>query len=171
LPVTPVVRRTATQPPYRNPTVDWTGSRATMYGHWVRTCGSASESIPRGASAGREVSSMDDDDGRDPDYRFTLANERTFLSWIRTALALIAGGVAVVQLVPDFGFPGSRRILGALLAGMGVILALVSMRRWQRVQQAMRRDAELPPNRMPVLLGWALVALTTAVVVLLILER
>jgi len=67
---------------------------------------------------------MDDEDGAgDPDYRFTLANERTFLAWIRTALALIAGGVAVVQLVPDFGFPGSRRIVGALLAGMGVLVA------------------------------------------------
>ena len=38
--------------------------------------------------------------GEEPDYRFTLANERTFLAWIRTALALIAGGVALVQLVP-----------------------------------------------------------------------
>ena len=42
---------------------------------------------------------------QEPDYRFTLANERTFLAWIRTALALIAGGVAVVQLVPAFGVP------------------------------------------------------------------
>lgn len=40
--------------------------------------------------------------GTEPDYRFTLANERTFLAWIRTALALIAGGVAVAQLLPRF---------------------------------------------------------------------
>jgi putative membrane protein len=40
--------------------------------------------------------------GEEPDYRFTLANERTFLAWIRTSLALLAGGVAVVQLVPGF---------------------------------------------------------------------
>ncbi|MDT5236302.1 MAG: putative rane protein, partial [Mycobacterium sp.] len=39
------------------------------------------------------------EDTRELDYRFTLANERTFLAWIRTALALLAGGVAVVQLV------------------------------------------------------------------------
>ena len=32
--------------------------------------------------------------GKTPDYRFTLANERTFLAWIRTALALMAGAVA-----------------------------------------------------------------------------
>lgn len=29
-------------------------------------------------------------EGRDPDYRFSLANERTFLAWIRTALALLS---------------------------------------------------------------------------------
>ena len=45
------------------------------------------------------------EDTREPDYRFTLANERTFLAWIRTALALIAGGVAVVQLVPVLSYP------------------------------------------------------------------
>src|SRR6476661_4070594 len=78
--------------------------------------------LPSVPACGPEGICMDDDGGHDPDYRFTLANERTFLSWIRTALALIAGGVAVVQLVPDFGFPGSRRIVGALLAGMGVAL-------------------------------------------------
>ena len=39
------------------------------------------------------------DDGDEPDYRFTLANERTFLAWVRTALGLLAGGVAVRQLV------------------------------------------------------------------------
>ena len=52
------------------------------------------------------------EDGPDPDYRFTLANERTFLAWIRTALALVAGGVAVVQLIPEFAFPGARHVMG-----------------------------------------------------------
>jgi len=51
----------------------------------------------------------------EPDYRFTLANERTFLAWIRTALALIAGGVAVVQLVPALSIPGVRHGLGSVL--------------------------------------------------------
>ena len=46
------------------------------------------------------------EDGRaapefEPDYRFTLANERTFLAWERTALGLLAAAVAVVQLVPE----------------------------------------------------------------------
>lgn len=120
----------------------------------------------------REEGWMDDQDGSaDPDYRFTLANERTFLAWIRTALALIASGVAVVQLVPDYGFPGARRIVGALLAGMGVLVAGGSVRRWWQVQQAMRRDTVLPPTRMPLLLGAGLVVLTVVVLVLLLTAR
>ena len=76
---------------------------------------------------------------QEPDYRFTLANERTFLAWIRTALALIAGGVAVVQLVPSFGYPGLRHALGLVLTAAGGLLAALAVRRWQHVQAAMRR--------------------------------
>ncbi|MDT7591446.1 YidH family protein [Pseudonocardia sp. Cha107L01] len=105
---------------------------------------------------------------QEPDYRFTLANERTFLAWIRTALALIAGGVAVVQLVPAFGIPGGRHALGVLLTAGGGLLAALAVRRWQRVQAAMRRDAELPSTRLPVLLGGALLAVTILVLVVLL---
>ena len=52
------------------------------------------------------MSPDDLDEGVDPDPRFTFANERTFLAWIRTALALVAGGLAVTQVLPSFGFPG-----------------------------------------------------------------
>ena len=57
---------------------------------------------------------------REPDYRFTLANERTFLAWLRTSLSLLAAGVAVVQLVPAFPIPGARALTGGLLTGTGV---------------------------------------------------
>ncbi|GAM70385.1 inner membrane protein [Vibrio sp. JCM 19236] len=43
--------------------------------------------------------------GEAPDYRFSLANERTYLAWIRTALALLAGAIAVDQLTPDLANP------------------------------------------------------------------
>lgn len=106
----------------------------------------------------------------EPDYRFTLANERTFLAWIRTALALIAGGVAVVQLVPEFAFPGARHGLGMLLTALGGVLAVLSVRRWQRVQTAMRQNRALPRTRVPLALAVALVAVTVFVLVLLILS-
>ncbi|WP_283215114.1 DUF202 domain-containing protein [Pseudofrankia sp. DC12] len=51
--------------------------------------------------------------GTDPDYRFSLANERTFLAWIRTALALLAGGIAVVQIVPSFSIGWAVTCLGS----------------------------------------------------------
>jgi putative membrane protein len=81
----------------------------------------------------------------EPDYRFTLANERTFLAWIRTALALLAGSVAIVQLVPAFALPDARKVLGGLLALASVGLVLYSATRWRSVQRAMRLDAPLPP--------------------------
>jgi putative membrane protein len=108
--------------------------------------------------------------GSDPDYRFTLANERTFLAWFRTALALIAGGVAVVQLVPALAFPGALHLLGILLTVAGGGLSLAAVLRWWRVQGAMRREEDLPPTWVPVILGFGLAALTAFVVILLLLS-
>jgi putative membrane protein len=106
----------------------------------------------------------------EPDYRFTLANERTFLAWFRTALALIAGGVAVVQLLPPLAFPGARHVLGVLLSVTGAALALVAVLRWRRVQVAMRRGEALPPTRIPLVLGLGLAVLTLYLVVLVLLS-
>jgi putative membrane protein len=108
------------------------------------------------------------DHEQEPDYRFTLANERTFLAWIRTALALIAGGVAVVQLVPAFGVPGVRHALGVVLTAGGGILAALAVRRWKSVQTAMRRGGDLPPPRLPVLLGVAILAVTILILVVML---
>ena len=104
----------------------------------------------------------------DPDYRFTLANERTFLAWLRTSLALIAAGVAVVQLVPEFGVAGGRRAIGMVLVGLGILASLGGTRRWRQVQAAMAHGDDLPRTRMPLLLGSALALLAIAVTVLLL---
>jgi len=108
-----------------------------------------------------------DGDDQDLDYRFTLANERTFLAWIRTALALIAGGVAVVQLVPALSIPGVRHALGMVLTAAGGVLAVLAVQRWRGVQAAMQNGVELPRSLMPVLLGGAIVALTIALIVVI----
>jgi putative membrane protein len=126
------------------------------------------------SSEGAEVPGQEQGTGRaagsEPDYRFTLANERTFLAWFRTALALIAGGVAVVQLVPAFAFPGALQLLGILLTAVGGGLSFAAVLRWWRVQAAMRREEDLPPTRIPVIMGFGLAALTAFVVVLLLLS-
>ena len=109
--------------------------------------------------------------GHEPDYRFTLANERTFLAWIRTALALIAGGVAVAQLLPPFPVSWGRHGLATLLVAAGAVTAVASVRRWQRVQRAMRDDDVLPPTRLPLALTVFLLAACVAVLVMILLGR
>jgi putative membrane protein len=93
----------------------------------------------------------------EPDYRFTLANERTFLAWERTALGLLAAAVAVVQLVPELSIAGARHVLGVVLAVLAILTAGMGILRWEQVDRAMRRDMPLPRHPTPVYLGIGLV--------------
>lgn len=102
------------------------------------------------------------DVGEAPDYRFTLANERTFLAWVRTALAMMAAGVAVVQFIP--GLDLVRHALGLLLIFLGGLLAGVSYLHWERNERAMRLGERLPRSPVPRLVA---VTLTVAAVVAL----
>ena len=95
----------------------------------------------------------DDEDGEEPDPRFTFANERTFLAWQRTALALIGGGIAVTQLLPPFDIPGGRRILGLPMIVLGGIIAFTSYGRWAANQRALRRGDPLPTHWLQQVLG------------------
>ncbi len=88
--------------------------------------------------------------GDDPDYRFTLANERTFLAWIRTALALAAGGLGAVTILDDF--PGEE-VLGLGLLLLSFLTAATSYRRWAIIEKAMRLSQPLPPSKLPLLMG------------------
>ena len=101
----------------------------------------------------------------EPDVRFTYANERTFLAWNRTALALIATGVAATQLLPEFNVNGGRRILGLPLIALGALVALTSFLHWQANQRAMSRDQPLPRSPMPLVLsiGIGIVAIIAVV--------
>ncbi|MCS0493746.1 YidH family protein [Ancylobacter mangrovi] len=82
--------------------------------------------------------------GTRPDYRFSLANERTFLAWIRTALALIAGAVGVDQFASHLGSPLTRLSLALVLFCVGGALGAVAYARWARAENAMRHEADLP---------------------------
>lgn len=88
----------------------------------------------------------------EPDYRFTLANERTFLAYVRTALALDGAGLAVVQFLTKVGSQRGREIVGMLLVlgGLGTLLA--GYARWRSVQAAMRRAEPLPSSWIPLAL-------------------
>ncbi len=103
--------------------------------------------------------------GEDPDYRFTLANERTFLAWIRTCLALIAAGAAVTSLLPELGSPESRSLLSLGLLLLGMTLAGLSYRRWDRNERALRLGVALPATSLTRLLAGGVVLVTLALVV------
>ncbi len=109
--------------------------------------------------------------GSDPDYRFTLANERTFLAWIRTSLALIAAGAAVTSLLPRLGTRGPRSALGVGLLLLGMTVAGTSYRRWDRNERALRLGTALPPTSLTLLIAAGVVLLTMALVVLVLLGQ
>lgn len=90
------------------------------------------------------TAALDTGTEREPDYRFTLANERTFLAWIRTALALVAGGIAVGQLYAAGAAPVVHKAIGAVCAVLACLIAVGAFGHWRRVQRAMRRNAPLP---------------------------
>ncbi len=106
--------------------------------------------------------------GEAPDYRFTLANERTFLAWVRTALAMMAAGVAVVQFVPGLGVV--RHVLGILLVSLGGLLAGVSYTHWQRNERAMRLGEQLPRSPIPLLVAGVLSVTAIAALVLIVID-
>lgn len=101
------------------------------------------------------------------DYRFTLANERTFLSWIRTSLALDAAGLAVIQLLPRLAVPYAREVIGVGLVVLGTALSSLSFRRWLQVERAMRRKQPIPASWLPLVLAASVGVLSLTAVVLL----
>jgi putative membrane protein len=108
-------------------------------------------------------------DGTEPDARYTFANERTFLAWSRTALALVVAGLGVVQLLPPFpGVPWGRHVLGVPLIVFGAVVAVTAYREWARSQRAMRLGLALARSVMPLLLAAviATMAVISAVVIL-----
>jgi putative membrane protein len=87
--------------------------------------------------------------GTDPDYRFTLANERTFLAWLRTGLALLAGAVALASLVHNFGPRPVRVAITALLLFLSLTVTIGAYMRWDRAERALRENRSLPMDPLP----------------------
>jgi putative membrane protein len=103
----------------------------------------------------------------EPDARFTFANERTFLAWHRTALALVVAGLAIVQLLPPFpGIPFGRHILALPLIALGGALSVASYREWIRHQRALRRGEPMGASHLPRVLAVAITVLAVAAAVL-----
>lgn len=107
-------------------------------------------------------------DGQEPDPRFTLANERTFLAWIRTSLGLVAGAVALEAFAGDEIPEVIRTPLACILLVLAAILAMVAFRRWVRIEVSMRHKRPLPVPQASILLvlGIAIGAVVLIVAIL-----
>src|ERR1700722_138928 len=110
-----------------------------------------------------------DTGGAEPDPRFTFANERTFLAWSRTALALVVAGLGIVQLLPPFPrVPQARYLLGVPPIALGAVLAVCAYAGGVRSQRAIRRGEPLPRSVLPWILAATIagIAVIAAVVML-----
>jgi inner membrane protein YidH len=128
--------------------------------------------VPDGdpAAADTPQSGADIADGTEPDYRFTLANERTLLAYLRTALALDAAGLAAVQFLTSVGSGWLRVTVGVLLTVAGTLAAIGGYQRWRSVQGAMRRGQPLPRADLTLLLA-GVVALISVIAVVAVIIR
>ncbi len=100
--------------------------------------------------------------GDEPDPRFTMANERTFLAWVRTALALVAGGVALEALALP-AHPGLRLAASVLLLVLGLVVPALAWLGWGATERALRRGEPLPASRIAPLLAAGAVAVAALI--------
>ena len=124
----------------------------------------SAEPAPADAGDGRRPRSLYGV-GEEPDPRFSMANERTALAWVRTALAFVAGGVGLTSVARIAGLSRLMDVVSAALCVLGGLLAVVAVLGWRRRELAMRLDRPLPA---PFALPWlgalvAVVALVLAV--------
>ena len=109
--------------------------------------------------------------GSTPDYRFSLANETTFLAWIRTSLALLVGALGIDQLFPDIAPAPLRISMCVALAIIGAVLAVVAYRRWAQMEEAMRNNRELPFSGVLLVMAVGVAAAAFILAVLLLVAR
>nr|WP_169542147.1 DUF202 domain-containing protein [Solirubrobacter soli] len=103
------------------------------------------------------------------DYRFSLANERTFLAWVRTSLALLAGGIAAAKAI-DFHHELWRWVVSAPPLLAGCVLAATAARRWRGYEEAMTAGRRLPIGRGFTALGVGLAIYAFVVLVAMLLD-
>jgi inner membrane protein YidH len=142
--------------PDRKLSVDLTMAPGPAF--WPAGHDAAGVSSPVPGSCKAQAMEPEDAAEKEPDVRFSFANERTFLAWNRTALALIATGIAATQLLPSFHFAGGRRILGLPLVALGALVAATSLWHWRSNEKAMRRGDPLPRSPMPYVLAVGILA-------------
>jgi len=97
--------------------------------------------------------------------RVHMANERTFLAWIRTSIAVMAFGFVVEKFslfVKQMAFylgkesspppPGYSSIIGVILVGVGVTMGILSFIRYKHVERQIEEDTYQPSGVLSILL-------------------
>jgi putative membrane protein len=103
--------------------------------------------------------------GVDPDPRFSLANERTFLAWIRTSLGMIALGVGIATFVSHEQAHRPSLILAGALVILGGVVSAGAWLRWLRVERAMRLQHGLPPSRLAPFIAIGIAAIAAIAII------
>jgi putative membrane protein len=103
---------------------------------------------------------------RDLEPQFQLANERTYLAWLRTALALVASGVAAARLLAGQTLHWAWETVGILLILAGVVTAARARGRWRAMDAAIRKGEPLPAPGIALMIAGVIVLcglITTAI--------
>ena len=101
--------------------------------------------------------------------RTHLANERTYLAWLRSGLTAVAVGLGVAKFLPDLADAGTTWPYVALGAGFCL---LVGIQRMRQVTKALERGAFGPlDERAAVLLGLLTIVLGLATVAIIVFDR
>lgn len=107
--------------------------------------------------------------GAEPDVRFSLANERTALAWMRTSLAIIAGGIALLTLTALIHAPAIYDVLAIVLCASGGLISLGALIGWMRNERALRLNLPLPAPVLLLLVVIGTIVLAIALVVIAVL--
>jgi putative membrane protein len=107
-------------------------------------------------------------EGEEPDYRFSLANERTFLAWIRTALAVLAGGVLLDQFSTKLSPHSAVFVLATAMCVLAGVLCVLSYARWRASEIAMRHGRRLPATIALPLLALSILSVAAVIALLML---
>ncbi|MBD2104575.1 YidH family protein [Leptolyngbya sp. FACHB-261] len=97
-----------------------------------------------------------------------LANERTYLAWMRTGIALMGFGVVIVRLrafqPPLLPRPGTGWKLGLIFSLVGLVTVLLSTQHYFAVRRDIDEDTYEPADRWVIFFSIIVTLLGTGVI-------
>ena len=142
---------------------------------WYAGCSTPAAGSIRSALIARYLMDRGDQPGaptvRHPQSlaRSQMANERTFLAWLRTGLSMITVGLAAAQFLPRgfvLGIPAVS-VMAVLLVAGGVFLAVVGWRHYETSVAALE-GREFFPSHRPVAVAAGVVVIVGLIAIALV---